>query len=118
MTYLLFLRLLRWLFLTTTITVALPLTVANYYINTRTESGSVLADKPNNDTSPSITGTSLSKEDAGEMAQSLLDNLLIFTAANVKGNGLWVHIGFEYAVTGIVILFGEPLTQVTWTGWC
>jgi len=93
----------RWLFLTITIFAALPLAIANYYLNTHTEFGSELK-----------TGEQFPKaakevdgEDAGEMAKNLLDNMLVFTAANVKGNGLWVHIGFEYAVTGFVIFFGE-----------
>ena len=107
-TYLLFMRMLRWLFLTITVLIALPLALGNYYINTETEYGSVTLDKDKASGAKAGSGEqSLSKEDAGEIAQSLLDNMLIFTAANVKGNGLWVHIGFEWAVTGLVILFGE-----------
>lgn len=95
-------RMLRWMFLSVTILAALPLALANYYINTKTEYGSAKVD-----TKLQSSGSGLSTDDAGEMAQSLLDDMLIFTAANVKGNGLWVHIGIEYVVTAMICLFGK-----------
>jgi len=98
--------LIRWLFLTITICAALPLAIANYYLNTHTEFGSDLSPA---ETSAELGNTmkAVDGEEAGKMAKNLLNNMLVFTAANIKGNGLWVHIGCEYAVTGLVILFGE-----------
>ena len=75
--------------------VALPLTCANYYINTQTTYGSTHSNSTSSDQSP------------GASNDSLLDNMQLFTAANITGNGLYVHIMFEWIATCLVIIFGE-----------
>ncbi len=76
---------------------AVPLTCANYYINTKTTFGS----SQSNSTSPGVGGN------AGHSnTKSLLDNMQLFSAANITGNGLYVHIMFEWIVTCLVIVFG------------
>ena len=96
-TFLEFLRLLRWLFALITVFVALPLICANYFINTRTDWGS---------TTTSTSGGSDSDIQAQNLTSAIGD-LQLFTAANITGNGLWVHISAEFAVTMIVFLQGE-----------
>ena len=103
-TYLQFLRLLRWLFLTISLFAALPLTLANYYMNTRTEYGS-LNTQNSTDLSGATTGPSSNSTTSN--STSLLDNMQILTAANITGEGLWVQIGFEWIVTCFVLLYGE-----------
>ena len=102
-TYLHFLRLLRWLFLAITLFAALPLTIANYYLNTNTEYGSRTTTSAG-DTAQQASN--MTAEDGQQMGTALVDDMLVFTATNVVGNGLWVHIGFEWVVTGLVIFFG------------
>ena len=102
-TYLHFLRLLRWLFLAITLFAALPLTIATYYLNTSTEYGSRTTTSTSNSTQQAGDSTA---QDGQIMGQAVIDDMLVFTAANVVGNGLWVHIGFEWVVTGLVIFFG------------
>lgn len=102
-TFLEFLRLLRWLFALITVFVALPLICANYFINTQTDWGS---------TTTAITTSS----ESGMQAQNLtsaIGDLQLFTAANITGNALWVHISAEMAVTMIVFLQGKPLLSFT-----
>ena len=99
-TYLQFLRLLRWLFLTISVLAAIPLTIANYYINTKTTYGSADA---GSDSASGGGGTNGSQV----ISKSLLDNMVLLTAANITSNGLWVHIGFEWIVTCFVLAFGQ-----------
>jgi hypothetical protein len=83
--FLQFLRLLRWLFTAITIFTSLPLLVANYRINTSVERD---------------------PKDVGALNGSELD-LKVFTAANVKGNDILVHIGFQLIIFILVALFSE-----------
>ncbi len=96
-TFLQFLRLLRWLFVSICIFVAIPLICANYYINTQTTYGS----KTSNSTS------SYTQSAGTNVTTGLLDNMQLFTAANMNGNILFVHIMFEYITTFLVIFFGK-----------
>ena len=107
LTYIQFLRMLRWLFACTSVFVAIPLAVANYYLNTETSYGSTAAG-PASQASNTTSGTPTGNLTAtAESAATLLDNLQLFTAANITGNGLWVHIGFEWIVSCLVVAFGE-----------
>jgi hypothetical protein len=108
-----FLRLLRWLFTYITILVALPLTCANYYLNmyttyghSTTTSSSSVSSKRSTDSS-STTTTTGSNSTFSSTSAGLLDNMQLFTAANITGNGLYVHIMFEWIITCLVILFCE-----------
>lgn len=92
-----FLRLLRWLFALITVFVACPLLAANYFINTRTEFGSTARDMSANQTAVEAGGNNM---------PSIIGDLQLYTAANITGNGLWVHVSAEIAVTLIVILQG------------
>ena len=94
LTYLQFLRLLRWLFFAICIFVALPLTGVNYYVNTRTAYGS-------GSNSP---GSSASEAGSNNSTAGLLEDL---TAANISGNVLYIHIVFVYIATVLVFFFGE-----------
>lgn len=96
-TYLQFLRLLRWLFTCIAVLVALPLTCANYYINTRTDWGSTDSDKPAPHKERAVPTEST----------GLLSNMQLLTAANIKGNGLYAHIGFGMIISLLVVFFGK-----------
>lgn len=85
MCFLQFLRLLRWLFTAISIFTSIPLLIANYRLNTST------------DADPTNTGA---------VNGSQLD-LKVFTAANVKGNDVLVHIGFQLIIFILVALFSE-----------
>lgn len=91
---------LRWLFVTISIFCALPLIFANYHLNTKTVYGSSSTDPDD------VSNSTNSADEAKEMAKSMLDNMQLFSAANIKGQGLWVHIGMEWIVTGIILAFG------------
>jgi hypothetical protein len=96
-----FLRLFRWLFALISVFVAIPLLCANYFINTRTEYGStsLTVDSGNN-------GTASSGLQLNNMT-SVIGDLQLYTAANIKGDGLWVHVMADFAVTLLVVLQGE-----------
>lgn len=101
-TYLHFLRLLRWLFLGITLFAALPLALANYYLNTQTQEERMATHSV--DTANVLQTTS--EQDPSKIAQHFLDNMMLFTMANLSGDALWVHVGFEAMVTVLVIFFG------------
>jgi hypothetical protein len=90
-TFLQYLRLLRWLTAAISILVAIPLVALNYYINTETEYGS---------STTNVTTSSV------ENSTEVLVVLELLTAANVTGNGLYVHIFFECLITCLVCFFG------------
>ncbi|ORY33704.1 hypothetical protein BCR39DRAFT_556933 [Naematelia encephala] len=95
MTLLQFLRLLRWLFATISILVAGPLIGINYYLNTKTTYGS---------TTP-LNGNSTTTSNDTDPTKDLLDNMQLFTMANITGNGLYVHIFAEWVVSLLVVVF-------------
>ena len=99
-----FLRLFRWLFALISVFVAVPLLCANYFINTQTKYGStsLSLDSNGNSTGPSghEAGVSLNN------MTSVIGDLQLYTAANIKGDGLWVHVMAEWAVTLLVLLQG------------
>jgi hypothetical protein len=43
----------------------------------------------------------------------VLGVLELLTAANIKGNGLYVHIFFESVITCLVYFFGECCATIT-----
>lgn len=92
-----FLRLFRWLFALISIFVAIPLLCANYFINTQTEYGS---------TSLSLAEGSETTGVSFNNMTSVIGDLQLYTAANIKGDGLWVHVMAEWAVTLLVLLQG------------
>ncbi|CAD6569104.1 MAG: hypothetical protein TREMPRED_005048 [Tremellales sp. Tagirdzhanova-0007] len=92
LTYLQFLRLLRWLFFAICVFVALPLTGVNYYINTQTAYGSVSS-------SPTSSATQAGSSNS---TTGLLENL---TVANISGNVLYIHVVFVYIATVLVFFF-------------
>lgn len=104
-----FLRLFRWLFALISVFVAIPLLCANYFINTRTEYGStsLTVNAGNN-------GTASSGLQLNNMT-SVIGDLQLYTAANIKGDGLWVHVMADFAVTLLVVLQGECPLHL---GWC
>ncbi|KAK4685272.1 calcium permeable stress-gated cation channel, partial [Tremellales sp. Uapishka_1] len=87
-TFLQYLRLLRWLFTCISLVVAVPLSVANYYINTDTQYGSV-----NSTASDTLNST------------ERIENMEVYTAANITGEIWYVHIMFECFITGLVWVF-------------
>lgn len=93
-----FLRMLRWLFALVTVFVAAPLLAANYFINTQTSYGS----------QTDVAANATDSMDGNNMT-SVIGDLQLYTAANITGNGLWVHVSAEIAVTLIVILQGQSL---------
>lgn len=95
-TYLQFLRLLRWLFTAITVVVAVPLILSNYFLNTTSSYGIHPASFAN------VTATI-----GGIKSTAVVGDLQIISAGNIKGNGLYVHIMFELIVTLLVIVFGE-----------
>jgi hypothetical protein len=96
-----FLRLFRWLFALISVFVAIPLLCANYFINTQTRYGStsVTLDSGNGN-GTDTTGVQLNN------MTSVIGDLQLYTAANIKGDGLWVHIMADFAVTLLVVLQG------------
>ncbi|WWD15750.1 hypothetical protein CI109_100172 [Kwoniella shandongensis] len=101
--YILFLRLLKYLFSAISI-LAILLAIANYYINTQTSFGSTssLTLDSGNSTTTSSSGSS---DGSTSNTTSILANPQLLTAANVTSNGLIVHIAFELIVTLLVIVF-------------
>ena len=106
LTYLQFLRLLRWLFTCITIFVAIPLALVNYSLNM---GGDVSATSASGIAS---SATSQMSQQSKQNASSVLDNLQLFTAANIKDDKLWVHITFEIVITALVLAFGEPTPRI------
>ncbi|WVQ64266.1 uncharacterized protein L199_002428 [Kwoniella botswanensis] len=98
--YLMFLRLLKYLFAVISV-LAVCMAFANYYINTKTIYGSTnaLSSSSSNDSTDNDT-----KSDNGNMT-NVIDNPNLLTAANIKSNGLLVHVSFEIIVTMLVIIF-------------
>ncbi|EIW66769.1 hypothetical protein TREMEDRAFT_65169 [Tremella mesenterica DSM 1558] len=94
-TYIQFLRLLRWLFLTLSIVVAMPLVTANYLINTSTQYSDYTVASTTSNLTSAVSGNST----------ALLTGIQLLTAANIQGNALLVHIGFEGIATCIVGVF-------------
>jgi hypothetical protein len=97
-TFLQYLRLLRWLTGAISILVALPLVALNVYINTYTDYGS---------TETNVTTSTV------DNSTEVLGVLELLTAANIKGNGLYVHIFFESVITCLVYFFGECCATIT-----
>ena len=101
MTYIQYLRMLRWLFTCLSCFVAIPLALANYYLN----SGGTIDTTSAKDIAS--TAASQVAENGAQNVTDLLDNLQLFTAAGITGNALWVHIGFEWVISSLVLAFGE-----------
>ncbi|KAK8869973.1 hypothetical protein IAR55_000543 [Kwoniella newhampshirensis] len=108
--YLLFLRLLKYLFSSISF-LAILLAIANYYINTQTSFGGTSALTPGTDASCD-NSAALSEGSGGgsgsgnvTSSTSIISNPQLLTAANVTSNGLIVHIAFELMVTLLVIVF-------------
>ncbi|WRT66921.1 uncharacterized protein IL334_003886 [Kwoniella shivajii] len=99
--YLMFLRLLKYLFSSISI-FAILLAFANYYINTETIYGSTNASTSSNQNNSTIDSSSI---DDKANVTNIVDNPNLLTAVNVKSNGLLVHISFEIMVTLLVIIF-------------
>ncbi|WWD06376.1 hypothetical protein V865_004466 [Kwoniella europaea PYCC6329] len=98
--YLMFLRLLKYLFAAISV-LAVCMAFANYYINTETIYGSTNALSSSSSNNPTANDT---KSDNGNMT-NIIDNPNLLTAANIKSNGLLVHVSFEIIVTMLVIIF-------------
>ncbi|WVR05018.1 hypothetical protein IAU60_002030 [Kwoniella sp. DSM 27419] len=94
--YLLFLRLLKYLFATISV-LSVFLALSNYYINTQTPYGSTVKASSNN----TVNGSSPQVK----TSSNIIDNPQLLTAANIKSNGLIVHISFEIVVTLLVMVF-------------
>ncbi|WWC87160.1 uncharacterized protein L201_002046 [Kwoniella dendrophila CBS 6074] len=103
--YLMFLRLLKYLFATISIFATL-LAFANYYINTQTSYGSTHS--LFNDSNTITENSTLIKSNAEKFdgnITNIIDNPNLLTAANITSNALLVHISFEIIVTMLVIIF-------------
>ncbi|WVF72425.1 hypothetical protein IAT40_007240 [Kwoniella sp. CBS 6097] len=98
--YLLFIRVLKYLFASISI-LSVLLATANYYINTQTSYGGTSAMSSSITTSNNDKSAKLSEKNE----TNILDNPQLLTAANIKSNGLVVHISFEIIVTLLVIVF-------------
>lgn len=84
---------LRWMFLTISILVALPAIVANYQINT--SASTIFGSRQD---------TSMI-DDADRPLNATELDLLLFTAASAGGNAMSAHVIFECATVCIVVLF-------------
>lgn len=100
MTFILFNRLLRWLFLTIVTLVAVPLALGSYYTNTSTPYGSESASTSLTPSTESQTSTSNDNSTSVSFIQEL-------TASNIVGNGLYPQIMAEWVITVLIGLFGE-----------
>ncbi|ORX40068.1 hypothetical protein BD324DRAFT_648679 [Kockovaella imperatae] len=98
-TYLQYLRMLRWLFLSLSIFVAVPLALANYYLSTGGDLNNVTAGQVASSTASQVTSG------GAQNATDVLDNLQKFTAAGIQGNTLSVHIVFEWVTSSLVLAF-------------
>ncbi|WWC61343.1 uncharacterized protein I303_103924 [Kwoniella dejecticola CBS 10117] len=101
--YLMYLRLLKYLFLAISI-FATMLAFANYYINTETIYGSTNALFTNPKMTNSTNDDHSSHKNGGNIT-NIIENPNLLTAANITSNGLIVHISFEILVTMLVIIF-------------
>lgn len=108
MVYLLFLRLLKYLFSAVSVLAGL-LAITNYYLNTQTTYGSTstISSYGGEDSVAKRDDTSSSSSGASPNITSIIDNPQLLTAANVTGNGLLVHISFEWIVTMLIVVFGK-----------
>ena len=104
-TYIQFLRLLRWLFVTLSFVVAFPLMAANYLINTDTSFSDYLSSSNSTSTTSASASTTSSSSSSNNENTLLLQGIQLLTAADIKGNALLVHIGFEGIATCIVGVF-------------
>lgn len=105
MVYLLFLRLLKYLFSAMSVLAGL-LAITNYYLNTQTTYGStstISSSGGEDDITKRDSPSSSSSETSNNT--SIIDNPQLLTAANVTSNGLLVHISFEWIVTMMIIVF-------------
>ncbi|WVQ98508.1 hypothetical protein IAU59_005634 [Kwoniella sp. CBS 9459] len=102
--YLVFVRVLKYLFACISV-LSILLATANYYINTQTAYGGTSALSTSITTSSTATNeTNKSPELSGKNETNILDNPQLLTAANIKSNGLVVHISFEIIVTLLIIV--------------
>jgi hypothetical protein len=99
--YLRILHMLRWMFLTISILVALPALFANYQINT--SAATIFGSRQD---------TSMI-DDANRPLNATELDLLLFTAANAGGNAMFAHVIFECATVCIVVLFCEWVSRLT-----
>ncbi|WVQ78130.1 hypothetical protein IAT38_000211 [Cryptococcus sp. DSM 104549] len=104
MVYLLFIRLLKYLFSAIALLAGL-LAVTNYYLNTQTAYGSTSAVNPSTDSDDDLSRRATSNSSSTKDSTSVIDNPQLLTAANVTSNGLLVHISFEWIVTLMVVVF-------------
>ncbi|OCF60194.1 hypothetical protein L486_02874 [Kwoniella mangroviensis CBS 10435] len=102
--YLMFLRLLKYLFAVISI-LAVCMAFANYYINTETIYGSTNALSSSSSSSSSNNSADNNTKFDKENMTNIIDNPNLLTAANIKSNGLLVHVSFEIIVTMLVIIF-------------
>lgn len=108
MVYLLFLRLLKYLFSAVSVLAGL-LAITNYYLNTQTVYGSTstISSYGGEDSVAKRNDISSSSSEASPNITSIIDNPQLLTAANVTSNGLLVHISFEWIVTMLIVVFGK-----------
>ncbi|KIR76877.1 hypothetical protein I305_06186 [Cryptococcus gattii E566] len=106
MVYLLFLRLLKYLFSAVSVLAGL-LAITNYYLNTQTVYGSTstISSYGGEDSVAKRNDISSSSSEASPNITSIIDNPQLLTAANVTSNGLLVHISFEWIVTMLIVVF-------------
>lgn len=108
MVYLLFLRLLKYLFSAMSVLAGL-LAITNYYLNTQTTYGSTstFSSSGGEDSVTKRDDISSSSSGASPNITSIINNPQLLTAANVTSNGLLVHISFEWIVTMLIVVFGK-----------
>ena len=107
MTFIQFGRLLRWLFTSIALLVALPLICVNYWINTSTQWGS-LTTVSMNGTSANVSGSQTTSNQTAGVA-NILGSMQVLTAATITGPGLCAPLIAGFGVTCLVVIFGEPL---------
>lgn len=108
MVYLLFLRLLKYLFSAMSVLAGL-LAITNYYLNTQTTYGSTSTFFSSGDEDSVTKRDDISSSSSGASPNitSIIKNPQLLTAANVTSNGLLVHISFEWIVTMLIVVFGK-----------
>lgn len=104
MTFLQFLRLLRWLFLAITVLAAVPLIIINYFLSTHSEFGFT-------STNPDDLTSTASLAIQNFNATAVVTDMQTITGAYIKGKAMYVHILFEWVITALVFLFGESFTM-------
>lgn len=80
------------------VAVSLPLLCINFYFNTQTKLGS---------SDPVETIASRATAHSSSNDSSDIVDLQLLTAANITADGLFIHICFEYVVTGLVLAFSR-----------